>query len=108
MKLSCENMARNVGRLFEIIVGDQYSPEEPHLLFLASFHLSLASLAMQQRASLSLNLFPSYSLYFAGLNLMQTAHDLLVPCGVHILVNGGVQTRGQVARQLVPFFLELR
>ena len=32
---------------------------------------------MQQRASLSLDLFPSDGLYFAGLNLVQAAHDLL-------------------------------
>lgn len=47
---------------------------------------------MQRRASLSLDVFPRYKLYFARFNLVQAAHNLPLLCSVHILINSGVQT----------------
>ena len=60
---------------------------------------------MQQRSSPLLNLFPRGSLYFAGLNLVQTTHDLLLPGGVNVLINGCVQARDQVPSQFRAFIL---
>ena len=60
---------------------------------------------MQQRMSLLLDLFPRDSFYLAGLNLVQTAYDLLLPGGIHILINGCVQTGDQISSQFRPFVL---
>src|SRR5439155_26951783 len=60
---------------------------------------------MQQRTSLLLDLFPRDSFYLAGLNLMQTAHDLLLPGGIRVLINGCVQTGDQISSQFRPFVL---
>ncbi len=54
---------------------------------------------MQQCTSLLLDLFPRNSFYLAGLNVMQTAHDLLLPSGVNILINGCVQAGDQISSQ---------
>ncbi len=51
---------------------------------------------MQKRTSLLLNLFPRDSFYLAGLNLMQAAHDLLLPGGVNVLIDGRIQAGQQV------------
>jgi len=60
---------------------------------------------MQQCTSLLLNLFPRDSFYLTGLNLVQTAHDLLLPGGIHVLVNSCVQTGHQITSQFRPFAL---
>jgi len=60
---------------------------------------------MQQRTSLLLDLFPRDSLYLAGLNLMQAAHDLLLPGGINVLINGCVQAGDQISSQFGPFLL---
>ena len=60
---------------------------------------------MQQRTSLLLDLFPRDSFYLTGLNIVQTARDLLLPGGIHVLVNGRVQTGDQISSQLGPFVL---
>ncbi len=60
---------------------------------------------MQQRTSLLLNLFPRDSFHFAGLNLVQTVHDLLLPGGVNLLINCCIQARDQVPSQFRAFVL---
>ncbi len=60
---------------------------------------------MQQCTSLLLNLFPRDSFYLTELNLVQTAHDLLLPGGIHVLVNSCVQTGHQITSQFRPFAL---
>ena len=47
---------------------------------------------MQQFTSLLLDLFPRERLHFAGLNLVQAAHDLFLPGGVNVLINGRIKT----------------
>ena len=47
---------------------------------------------MQQRTSLLLDLFPGDTFYLSRLDIMQAAHDLLLPGCVHVLINGCVQT----------------
>jgi hypothetical protein len=51
----------------------------------------------------SAGLFPRDSFYLTGLNVMQTAHDLLLPSGIHVLINGCVQTGDQISSQFGPF-----
>ena len=41
MKFSRENMARNVGGLLEIVIGEQYSPEQPDPVLFDGFHQSV-------------------------------------------------------------------
>jgi len=54
-------------------------------------------LAMQQRTSLLLDLFPRESFYLAGLNVMQAAHDFLLPDSVNVMIHGCVQTGYQIS-----------
>jgi hypothetical protein len=60
---------------------------------------------MQQCTPLLLDLFPRDSLHFAGLNIMQAAHDLLLPGCVDVLINGCIQTGVQITSQFSPFVL---
>ena len=52
---------------------------------------------MQQFTPLLLDLFPRDRLHFTGLNLIQAAHDLLLPGDVNVLIDGCVQTGQQVS-----------
>ncbi len=60
---------------------------------------------MQQCTSLLLDLSPRDSLYLARLSIMRAAHDLLLPCCIHIWIKGCVQTGDQVTGQFRPFVL---
>jgi hypothetical protein len=60
---------------------------------------------MQQCTSLLLNPFPRDSLYLARLNVMQAAHDLLLPGCIHVLIDSCVQARDQVTGQFRPLVL---
>ena len=55
--------------------------------------------------SLLLDLFPRDSPYLAGLNFMQTSHDLLLPGGISVLVGRCVQTGDQISSQFGTFVL---
>ncbi len=39
---------------------------------------------------------------------MQTAHDLLLPSGIHVLVKGWIQTGDQISSQYGPFVYRAR
>ena len=60
---------------------------------------------MQQCTSLLLDLFPGDRFCLARLDLMQTAHDLLLPGGVDVRVDGGVQAGNQVSGQFRTFVI---
>jgi hypothetical protein len=60
---------------------------------------------MQQFVPFLLHLFPGDSLYPAGVNVMQTASDLYLPGGIHIFIDGCVQTGDQVPSQFSSFLV---
>ena len=58
---------------------------------------------MQKNAPFPLDVFPRNSLYFPRLNFFQPARDFILPRGIHIRINGRVQTGDQVSGQFGSF-----
>jgi hypothetical protein len=59
--------------------------------------------AIEELASFFSNLPPRDGFYFAVFDFLDTAGDLLLPGGLHVFVNGGIQAVDQTGSEFSAF-----